>query len=161
MMRRALSRKELLRQAVTLSVTVAVAISAHAWPQYAWPIWGAFLFALAVFLFFVLREPVNYRSLTVKGGVIEYITSHQRHVIRPEDIAKLEFVWDEMLYWDSMGSKWDVGTSGGARIEIMDEWPNRRLLLRTFRRYLPGFNATTAKEGMRARKEGRWLCFQR
>lgn len=151
----------MLQQAVTLSVTAVAVISAHVWPQYTWPIWGMFFFALAVHLYFVLREPTNYRSLTVKDGVIEYVTSHDRHAIRPEDIATLEFVWDKTLYWDSMGSKWDVSTTGGARIEIMDEWPNRRLLLRTFRRYLPGFNATAAKEGMRAWKEGRWLCFQR
>ena len=43
-------------------------------------------------------------------------------------------------------------------IEIMDEWPHRKQLLRTFRKHLPGFDAAAAKTGFKARREGRWLC---
>jgi hypothetical protein len=50
--------------------------------------------------------------------------------------------------------------SSGRRVEIMDEWPHRRKLLRVFAEYLPEFDHDAARSGLKASGEGRWHCFQ-
>jgi len=153
--------RELLKMAAIALATVLVIVSAKLWPQYAWHIWGLFLSALAFHLYRELRKPVNYDSITVSEGIIEYAGIGGRSLIRMDEIAKLEFVREPALFGDYIESKWDVRTVGGAHIEMMDEWPHRKLLFRTFGSRLPGFDAAAARKGFRAWKAGRWLCFQR
>ncbi|MCM5681581.1 hypothetical protein M8A51_18810 [Schlegelella sp. S2-27] len=108
--------------------------------------------------------PVNYESMHVSAGRIEYVAAGQRHLVRLNDVARLEFVREEALFPDLDGpyieSKWRVHPCSGTSIEIMDEWPHRRQLLQAFKAHLPGFDQDAARQGLQAKGEGRWLCWQ-
>ena len=142
--------------------TVIVFISGKLWPRYESAIWAVFLIAVAFYMCIRLRQPVNYKSIVISEETIEYVGLGSRDVIRLDAIAKLEFVREEAVFPDLYGPylepKWVIQTASGAHVEIMDEWPHRMQLLRTFRKHLPGFDAAAAKTGFKARREGRWLC---
>jgi hypothetical protein len=165
MSRLSASQKELLRQCLIGLCAAIVFVCAKAWPDYSYAIWGVFLAAIALSLFKDLRKPVNYDSIVIEGDTIEYCAFGQRKVFRLSEVTKIYFVREEALFPDLDGpyieSKWDIRTADGAFIEMMDEWPHRRKLLRTFKKHLYGFNRQVARAGFRARGEGRWLCFER
>lgn len=109
-------------------------------------------------------KPVNYESLHISAGCIEYVAAGQRHLIRLTEVSRLELVREEALFPDLDGpyveSKWVVQPDSGLSIEIMDERPHRRQLLLAFEVHLPGFDQEAAQAGLRATGEGRWLCWQ-
>jgi hypothetical protein len=67
----------------------------------------------------------------------------------------------ELGYGPYLEAKWLVQMRDRRFVEMMDEWPHRRLLLRTFAEHLPGFDAAAAKKGIRSREKGQWVCFER
>ena len=142
-----------------------VTICGYLWPHYAVAIWAMFLAAVAYYLYVDLRRPVNYKSIVVSENSIEYVALTGRSTISFDMIEKVEFVREEALFPDLHGpyleTKWLVQMAGSDRVELMDEWPHRSLLLRTFIRHLPGFDEVAAKTGLKARREGRWLCYER
>jgi len=131
------------------------------WPAYETALWAAFLAACAAHLYVELRKPVNYTSMTVSDDAVEYVQAGRRHHFRLDEVAHLELVRERAFYGNWIESKWVVYTLADARIEILDEWPHRRRLLRVFARRLPGFDDAAARRGLRAWKEGVWPCFAR
>jgi hypothetical protein len=156
--------KELIRQCIIGLATVIVLVSTNKWPAYSYLIWFVFLSAIAILFFVDLRKPVNYKSIIILRDVIEYTAFGKKEIVRLVDITTLEFVREEAIFPDLYGpyieSKWVVQTNSGRRVEIMDEWPHRRKLLRVFAEYLPEFDHDGARSGLKASGEGRWLCFQ-
>jgi hypothetical protein len=157
--------RKLSLQTVAIAVATAIVfVSAKIWPQYQLAIWGLFLAAVGLVIYAQLKEPVNYKSLRVSEKEIEYVPlSNDRTVISLNAIVRVEFVREQALFEDLYGpyleTKWVIGVASGARIEIMDEWPHRRQLINRFDSALAGFDAATAKKAIRAKKEGKWLCF--
>ena len=145
--------------------TIIVFIAGKTWPSLAYAVWGLFLAAVAVLLYEDLKEPVNYDSLHISAGVIEYTVAGQNKTIRLDEVSRLEFVREEALFPDLDGpyieSKWFVCLRDDTFVEVMDEWPHRRQLLRAFREHLPRFDEKAARKGLRAWGEGRWLCYKR
>ncbi len=150
-------------------VTLAIIIAGETWPQYKALIWICFwvLFAagFGAYIYWVVDEPVNYKSIGVTPDHIEYKTSYDHYVIPFREILGVEYVREEALFEDLYGpyleTKWMVKTAAGKYIEIMDEWPDRKKMLRGFRNYLPGFDDEAAMQGIKAKGEGRWPCFGR
>ena len=143
--------------------TIAAVIAADTWPNFAYAIWAVFLIAMAGHLYVDVPRPVNYESMHISAGVVEYVAVGQKHVIRLEEVSKLEFVREEALFPDMDGpyieSKWVV-ESGGQSIEVMDERPHRNELVQAFRQHLPQFDEQSARAGLKARGEGRWVCYE-
>lgn len=144
--------------------TIVVLVVGKTWPILEYAIWAVFFTVMAALLYADLREPVNYDSMHISGGTIEYVVAGQKKVIRLEEVSKLEFVREEALFPDLDGpyieSKWLVQSGSHPWIEVMDEWPHRKRLLRAFREHLPHFDEAAARAGLRAWGEGRWLCYQ-
>ncbi|HET7792363.1 MAG TPA: hypothetical protein VFL64_03165 [Rhizobacter sp.] len=149
-------------------LTLATLMASQAWPNLAVAIWAVFLSFIAAVLcadFVGVRaQPVNYESIHISGGTIEYLAFGQKSVIRLNEVTRLEFVREEALFPDIDGpyieSKWLLQSHDGPRIEVMDEWPHRKQLLQAFREHLPHFDEEAARAGLKARGEGRWLCYQ-
>jgi hypothetical protein len=143
--------------------TIITLVVGKAWPDYSVVVWGVFLSVVGSLLFSELRKPVNYDALILSDAEIEYAAFGRRILIRFDEISKLNFVREEALFPDLSGpyieSKWLIQTVDDEFIEIMDEWPHRRQLLRWFRKNLTGFSVRAAREGFRASKEGSWHCF--
>jgi hypothetical protein len=156
---------EVARMALLGTLGGAVLVAGEQWPAWRWVLWGGFGLLFLGGLFRDLRKPVNYRSLEVRGPVIDYTDLLHTHLIDLREVMQLTLVREEALFPDLTGpyieSKWVVQMRDGRRIEVMDEWPHRRVLLKGFRTWLPGFDAQAARTGLRARGEGRWFCFQR
>lgn len=144
--------------------TVVVMLASKAWPGLAIPIWGVFLVAVAALICLDVRDPVNYESMHISGGVVEYVVAGERTVIPIAEIVRLEFVREEALFPDLYGpyieSKWLVHLADGARVEVMDEWPHRAALLRAFTAHLQDFRQEAALAGTTAKGDGRWLCYE-
>lgn len=156
--------REIFRSYLIGLATVIVLVVGNAWPSFRYLIWGVFLIAIAAVLYSVLRKPVNYQELRVTEKSLEYTAFGKNYFIDFSEISKLEFMREEAIFPDLTGpyieSKWIIHTNGGARIEVMDEWPHRRQLLRAFNIRLPGFKRKIANEGLRSSGEGKWLCFE-
>lgn len=156
--------RDLIRQGMIAVTTVVVLVLSAIWPKYSYVIWGIFLSGIAVFLYVELRKPVNYDSILISEIAINYSSFGQSRIIPFKDISKVTFVREEALFPDLTGpyieSKWMVVMIDGGCIEIMDEWPHRRLLLLAFEKHLAGFNRSAAKAGIKAFKEGNWECFR-
>jgi len=75
--------------------TVVVLIAGKTWPNLEYAIWGFFLATMAALLYADLREPVNYESMHISAGIVEYVAAGQRSVIRLDEVSKLEFVREE------------------------------------------------------------------
>lgn len=144
--------------------TIIVLIAGKTWPNLAYAIWAVFLAVMAALLYADLREPVNYESMHISAGIIEYVAAGQKNVIRLEEVSKLEFVREDALFPDLDGpyieSKWLIQSNSRPWIEVMDEWPHRKQLLQAFREHLPHFDEEAARAGLKAGGEGRWLCYQ-
>lgn len=144
--------------------TIFVLIAGKTWPSLAFAIWALFLAALAALLYADLNEPVNYDSLRIDGGVIEYVVAGQPRAIPLAEVCRLEFVREEALFPDLYGpyieSKWLLRLKDGSFVEVMDEWPHRKQLLQAFCEKLPSFDEQAARQGLRAWGEGRWLCYE-
>jgi hypothetical protein len=150
-------------------VTLAILIAGDTWPQYkAWfwiGFWVLFVVGFGIYIYRVMDEPVNYKSIGITAAHIEYKVSIDHHIIAFQDIVNVEYVREQALFDDLYGpyleTKWMVKTADGKFVEIMDEWPDRRKMLRGFKNYLPGFDAGAAIQGIRSKKEGRWPCYAR
>jgi hypothetical protein len=144
--------------------TAVVTVVGKTWPMLAYPAWGLFLAFMAVCLYEDLKEPVNYSSLEVSGGVIEYTVGPLKKVVRLAEVCRVEFVREEAMFEDLYGpyieSKWVVQSGSDTPTEIMDEWPHRKQLLRAFKAYLPHFDEAAARSGFKALREGRWICYE-
>ena len=140
--------------------TIIVFALGKLWPAYAFGLWAAFLSAIGIHLYIELRKPVNYRSMRVFEDSIEYVAAQRRELIQLDEIAKIQLVRERALFDAGIESKWILHMVDGKRIEIMDEWPHRKQLIRLFGKRLPGFDSASAKMGLRAWKEGVWLCFE-
>ncbi|QTN26209.1 hypothetical protein HZ993_12720 [Rhodoferax sp. AJA081-3] len=144
--------------------TFIVLMASNTWPSLSYAIWGLFVATMAAMLYGDLREPVNYESMRISDGAIEYVAFGQTTLVRLDKVSKLEFVREEALFPDIDGpyreTKWVVQYGGGLRVEIMDEWPHRRALLQAFRKHLPKFDDQAARGGIAARREGQWLCYE-
>lgn len=156
---------EVARMVVLGTLAGAVLVAGERWPAWRWALWGGFGLLFLGWLFRDLRKPVNYRSLEVRGPVIDYADLFDTHRIDLHEVLQLTLVREEALFPDLTGpyieSKWVVQMRDGRRIEVMDEWPHRRVLLKALRRHLEGFDEAAAGAVLRARAEGRWLCFER
>jgi len=143
--------------------TLVVMIAGYTWPNLAYAIWGIFVALMAALLYADLKEPVNYESIYISAETVEYIAAGQRKIIRLDEVSRLEFVREEALFPDLEGpyieSKWLVHTRDGSFIEVMDEWPHRKKLLKAFKESLPHFDKQAARKGFRAWGEGKWLCY--
>ena len=144
--------------------TALVMMISKTWPGISYLVWGIFIGSMALLLYFDLREPVNYESLHVSAGVVKYTAVGQQHVFRLAEVSKLEFVREEALFPDLDGpyieSKWVVQFTSRSSIEVMDERPHRKLLLRAFKEHLEYFDAGAARQGLEAHGAGRWLCYE-
>ena len=114
----------------------------------------------------VAREPVNYRSLRLSSSGLEYEPlSRERITIAWKEIERIVFCREEAVFPDPgpyLETKWFVKVHGSEKLNaIMDEWGNRRSLLRAFAEYLPGFDSGSARTALRSRKEGKWVCLDR
>ena len=142
-----------------------VFLAAKAWPKLEAPLWAAFLGAVGYHIYREQRKPVNYDSITVCGRTIEYVSRGGRELIDLAEVMRLSFVREEALFEDLYGpyleTKWLIQMREQHFVEVMDEWPHRRLLLRTFAGHLPGFDAASARKGIRSREKGQWVCFER
>ena len=100
----------------------------------------------------------------ISAGIVEYAAAGQKHVIRLREVLKLEFVREEALFPDLDGtyieSKWRIQCASHPWIDVMDERPHRKQLLQAFREHLSHFNEEAAQAGLKARGEGKWLCYQ-
>ena len=155
------------RSMLIAALTFGALLAADRWPGFKFAIWAAFVVLVALLLLpdvEDLRKPVNYDDIRISGGTIEYVAFGRTHVIRLAEVSKLEFVREEAVFPDLYGpyieSKWVVWAGGPPSIEVMDEWPHRKLLLEAFRVHLPGFDDVAAKAGLGASGEGRWLCYE-
>ena len=144
--------------------TLVVLIAGKIWPNLAYAIWAVFLTVMLALLHADLREPVNYESMHISAGIVEYVAAGQKNVIRLQEVSKVEFVREEALFPDLEGpyieSKWLIQSDSHPWIEVMDEWPQRQQLLQAFKEYLPHFKEEAARAGLKASGEGRWLCYQ-
>jgi hypothetical protein len=140
-------------------ITLVVMVTSKMWPSYSYAIWGAFIAFMAVVLYEELAEPVNYFSIHISPGVIEYDAIGRKHHFRLDEISRVEFVREEADYDTGNETKWMIYTGDGHGTEVMDEWPDRRKLLRAFEEHLPGFDMKTTRKGLRAWGKGRWLCY--
>ena len=142
-----------------------VFLAAKAWPDLEAPLWAAFLGAVGYHIYREQRKPVNYDSITVRGRTIEYVSRGGRELIDLAEVVRLSFVRDEALFEDLYGpyleTKWLIQMRDRHFVEVMDEWPHRRVLLRSFAGHLPGFDAALARKGIRSREKGQWVCFER
>jgi len=166
MLRRFRHIREPYRMVVIGCATGVVFTAGKVWPGIEVILWVLFLASMAALLYADLREPVNYDTIRVEAGAIEYVCGRRTTIIRLEDVQMLEFVREEALFPDLYGpyieSKWLIRSAGSdAAIEVMDEWPHRGLLVRAFLRSLPQFNESAARMGFRSFKEGRWLCYEK
>lgn len=158
--------RETFQMVLIGAATVAALVVGKEWPLLQYPAWALLFLGVAALLFVSAggREPVNYESLRVADGVIDYVTIAQRLAIPLRDVLKLELVREQAVFDDLYGpyieSKWLLHTRGGAPAEIMDEQPHRKLLLQAFAAHLPGFNTQAAQLGFKASGEGRWLCYE-
>lgn len=137
-------------------------MSAKAWPDLKVATWAFFLVLMGLLCWAEVSGTVNYESIRIDGGTLEYVAFGLTHLIRLEEVSKLELVRVEALFEDLDGpyveSKWILHSGEGSRVEVMDEWPHRQQLLRAFRAHLPNFDEAAARAGLTARGEGRWLC---
>jgi hypothetical protein len=142
-----------------------VFLAAKAWPNLEAPLWAAFLGAIGYHIYRDQRKPVNYKSITVSGRTIEYHAAGRPEHIDLSEVMRLSFVREDALFEDLYGpyleTKWLIQMRDQHFVEVMDEWPHRRLLLRTFAGHLPGFDAALARKGIRSREKGQWVCFER
>lgn len=158
-------QKTTWRIVATGIVALVVLVAADEWSGHKLMIWLLGAIAAAVVLFVELRKPVNYKSLSITRSRIEYVDlSNRVHLILFREIAKIEFVREEAIFpcidGPYLETKWIVQTAGGSCVELMDELPHRRKLLRAFRIRLAGFSSATASAALGPHMEGRWLCFQ-
>lgn len=155
--------REPYRMALIAILTVLVYAASKEWLSFQWVLWALFLGAMAIVLYCDVNEPVNYTSIRVSAGRIEYVCTGHETIVPMDKILKLELVREEAMFPDLDGayieSKWVVQTEGSPRIEIMDESPHRKLLMQAFQSHLPGFDATAARAGLSASGEGQWLCY--
>jgi hypothetical protein len=141
------------------AATLIVFFLGKLWPRYDFALWTVFLTVIAGHAYIELRRPVNYTSMAISEDAIEYVALGQRDVIPLKEIMKLQLVRERALFDTGIESKWVVYMANGRRIEVMDEWPDRKRLMRLFAKRLPGFDVTAARSGLRAWKEGVWPCF--
>jgi hypothetical protein len=155
--------REPYRMILIAVATVVVMVVGKTWPPLQYPMWGLFLAFMSVCLYADLKEPVNYSSLEVSEGVVEYVVGPVKKVVRLAEVSRLEFVREEAIFEDLYGpyieSKWVVQSGSDTWTEIMDEWPHRKQLLKAFKAYLPHFDEAAARSGFKALREGRWLCY--
>lgn len=140
--------------------TLVVFFLGKRWPDIEFGLWMVFLAGIAIHLYIELRKPVNYTSMAISYNAIEYVASGQREVIQFDEIAKVRLVRERAVFDTGIESKWVVFKLNGKWIEVMDQWPDRKRLMRAFRKRLPGFDAEAAKKGLRAGREGVWPCFE-
>lgn len=141
--------------------TVAVLVSGKVWPNIEFTVWTIFLTAIAFYLYIDLSQPVNYKSIAISEDAIEYVgLGNHRDVILLSEITKLEYVRSQAIFESGIESMWMIHTMSDVHFEVLDEWPHRRQLLRTFKKHLPGFDYLVANKGLRAWKKGKWLCFE-
>lgn len=163
MLERLRRMREPYRMVLIATFTVLVCVASREWPSFQWELWALFLGAMAVVVFFDVREPVNYTSIRVSAGSIAYVCAGRETTVKFDEILMLELVREEAMFPDLDGpyieSKWAVQTENSPRIEIMDEWPHRKLLMQAFQSHLPGFDASAARAGLKASGEGRWQCY--
>jgi hypothetical protein len=140
--------------------TIGVFLLGKLWPDIEFGLWTAFLAAGGIHLYIELRKSVNYASMAISANAIEYVASGQREVIHLNEIAKVQLVRERASFDAGIESKWVLYMLNGRRIEVMDEWPDRKRLMRAFGKRLPGFDGEAAKKGLRAWREGVWSCFE-
>lgn len=139
--------------------TALVLVASNMWPAYSYHLWGAFIAVTTMRLYRDLREPVNYESIAVAPGGIEYVAFGMKRVVAFDEVVTLSFVRES--FGDSrIESKWFFRMADGSGVEIVDEWPHRRFLVRVFLAQLPQFDVRTARAGIRAWGEGQWVCYR-
>jgi hypothetical protein len=144
--------------------TLAILFIGRTSPYLGYALWALFAVTLAALLYADFQEPTNYESLRISAGTIEYVEAGTTHLIRLGEVVRLEFVREEALFPSLDGpyleTKWLVHSGGSTPTEVMDEWPHRKLLLRAFKEHLPRFDEEAARQALKARCEGRWLCYE-
>jgi hypothetical protein len=142
----------------------------RAWPAYnQWLRWVLDLAAIVYVLYLfaimirIAREPVNYRSLKLSDSGLEYEPIWKERLIIPwQEIESVVFCREPAVFEDYLETKWLIKTNRNERAgEIMDEWGNRSAMVRALRKFLSEFDRREASKGLRSRKEGKWVCFQR
>ena len=148
----------------------AKTMSRH-WPAHKnWFEWTAYAACAALSLYItetlirVAREPVNYRSLRLSDSGLEYLPLwNEQLVIEWKEIERVVFCRVEALFPDPgpyLETKWLIKRRGSDKIhEVMDEWGNRAPMFKAMCKHLPGFDGGQARQGFRARGEGKWVCF--
>ena len=150
---------ERLRSLIIGISTVLVFAAGKTWPNYSFTLWSIFAVLIAVVFYAEVSEPVNYDFIRFLDGAIEYGAAGQKHLIRFDEIARLEYVREHEIYVSGIESKWMVYFHDGSRREVLDEWADGRRLRRVFEKHLPGFDKKAARRGRRAWREGKWLCY--
>jgi hypothetical protein len=155
-------------------LVVGLVVAQALWPDNARQIRAAtialmVLVALVLVALFVrsMYRPRNYRSLRIREDQFEYENSlRHRHVVRWSEIASVTFIREEEALPDDLAgpfliTKWEVLTTSGAKVEVMDERSNRADMLKALRRRLPGFSVAEANRALPLSEKGAWLCFER
>jgi len=144
--------------------TALVLAASHKWPMYAYYLWGAFIAVIVTRLYFDLKKPVNYESIRVLPGGVEYVVSGQKRLVKFDEVVTLSLIREQAIFDCLDGpyieSKWFFRMVDGSGVEVVDEWPHRRLLIQSFRTQLPHFDERAARAGVRASAEGEWLCYR-
>jgi hypothetical protein len=151
---------------LVVALALAAGMAKNTWLGIEIALWLLVAGAIGLSLYETLKQTVNYESLRVWQGRIEYVCAGEKTVVDLAQVLRLEFVREEALFHDLDGpyleSRWQLQTATQPfNVTILDEWPHRALLLRTFRAHLPGFDETQARKCVGAACEGRWICYEK
>lgn len=149
-----------------LLVTTTVAVVALAvpdyWPQYKHFCWSLAVVSIALSAHYVIKQPDNYRALYTSTEGLYFEGVGGKYHVKWVGVERVEYVREPNFFVDPTGgyleSAWLVSTKDAGTIQIPDEWPHRRKLLRAFSAYVRNFNHDVARQAISQKFEGKWLC---
>lgn len=117
-------------------ITMLVCVANSEWQSFQLALWPLFLGAMAVVVFYDVTESVNYASIRVSAGSIEYVCAGRATTVKFDEILKLALVKEGAMLHDLDVSLIEtqrvVQTENSPWIEVTYEWPHRKLLLQAF-----------------------------
>lgn len=116
---------------------------------------------LLPFLFFDLRKPVNYESLTFDARGFRY-SAYKDSIeeLHWQDVTDVFYRRWTNDFAGHIETEWEFHRCKGCPLVVLVEWPQKTPFARAILRHVPGVSRELVATATRQRGEGRWHCMQ-
>jgi hypothetical protein len=143
------------------AVSAVCLVASFAAPSFAGAIWTAGIVVLLPFLFFDLRKPVNYESLSFDATGFRY-SAYKDSIeeLRWQDVTDVFYRRWTNDFAGHIETEWEFHRCEGGPLVVLVEWPQKTPFSRAISRHAPGVSPELVAAARRQRGEGRWRCMQ-